>query len=189
MGELVLPLRLPMWKRAIPVVVLSLAISALAGFTVWSLRPPSLANVIRFPFLLPDGQQFSGQTRSILALSPDGMRMVYGADQRLYLRSMYELDAHPIPGTDLGAAQYSPAFSPDGSALAFYTLSDGTLRRIAAAGGTPVTICKIDQPFGVTWGPKDEILIGYGNRGILRVPAKGGNPETILSVKSSELAY
>jgi serine/threonine-protein kinase len=140
--------------------------------------------VIRFPFTLPEGQQFTGQARSVIALSPDGTRIVYSADQRLYMRSMSELEPHAIPGPDLA---YDPVFSPDGNSLAFYT--DGMLKRIAVSGGAAVTVSRIDTPFGVTWGADDEILFGYGNRGILRISAKGGKPETIVTVASSELAY
>jgi Tol biopolymer transport system component len=177
--------RMPIWKRALPAAVAALVVSVVSGFIVWTLRPASPGNVMRFPFTLPEGQQFTGQTRLMVALSPDGTRIVYAADQRLYMRSMSEIEPQAIPGTDGGA---NPVFSPDGNWLVFGS-SDGTLRKIAVSGGAAVTICKIDQFSGMTWTSSDDILFGSGNRGILRVSAKGGKPETIISVKSSELAY
>jgi len=179
----------PIWKRTVPAIVAAMIVGVVTGFFVWTLRPVSKATVIRFPFTLPEGQQFTGQTNLIVALSPDGTRIVYGADARLYWRSMSELEPHAIPGTDLGGVQHTPVFSPDGNSVAFYTLSDNTLKRIAVSGGAAVTICKIDQPLGITWTASDDLLFGYGNQGIMRVPAKGGKPESIISVKTNELAY
>jgi len=179
------PPRGSLWKHAVSVLILVVT-SLATGLIVWGLRPHVSPKVIRFPLTLPEGQQFSGQTRSTIALSPDGTHIVYSADQRLYMRSMSELEPHAIPGPALA---YDPLFSPDGESLVFYTSTDGTLKRIPASGGAAVTICKIDTPSGVTWEADDEILFGYGNRGILRVSAKGGTPETIVTVASSELAY
>ncbi len=50
--------------------------------------------------------------------------MAYVANSRLYLRSMAELEARPIPGTDLGGYIRNPVFSPDGKSLAFFDGSD-----------------------------------------------------------------
>jgi serine/threonine-protein kinase len=180
------PARGALPKRAIPLFVIAF-IGILTVFILKALGPTPSATVIRFPFMLPDGQQFTGNTHLMVAMSPDGTRFVYGANGRLFLRSMPDLEPHAIPVSDLGGVQTNPVFSPDGNSLAFY--SDGTLKRIAVSGGAPVSISKIDQPQGMTWGANDELLIGYGNRGILRVPAKGGKPETIISINSSELAY
>src|SRR4029434_10866680 len=128
-------------KRALPAAVAALVVSVVSGFIVWTLRPASPGNVMRFAFTLPEGQQFTGQTRLMVALSPDGTRIVYAADQRLYMRSMSEIEPQAIPGTDGGA---NPVFSPDGNWLVFGS-SDGTLRKIAFAGGAAGTTCDDDQ--------------------------------------------
>ena len=49
-------------------------------------------------------------------MSPDGTRIVYAADGRLFLRSVSEFEARAIPGTD---PAISPVFSPDGQSLVF----------------------------------------------------------------------
>ncbi|MGH7341490.1 MAG: TolB family protein [Candidatus Rokuibacteriota bacterium] len=61
-----------------------------------------------------------------LAISPDGSMLVYvsgaqGSDTSLMLRSLDRLEAVPIPGTERA---HSPAFSPDGQWVAFFSDSD-----------------------------------------------------------------
>lgn len=106
------------------------------------------------------------------------------ANSRLYLRSMSDLEARPIPGTDGVAAQ--PVFFPDGRSIAFW--SPNVIKRIAVTGGAAVTICPAMPIFGMNWHD-EEILFGQGSAGILRVSANGGNPETIVTIKSGEFAH
>jgi hypothetical protein len=69
--------------------------------------------------------------------------------------------------------------------------ADGKLEKIAITGGSAVTVCdSINNPYGATWALDDEIYFGQGPKGILRVSAKGGSkPETVVSVKSGEMAH
>ena len=53
----------------------------------------------RFALALGEGQQFTVSNNQSLAVSPDGTRLVYVANNQLYLRSMSDLEARPIPGT------------------------------------------------------------------------------------------
>ena len=61
---------------------------------------PRAPIVAQFSFALPEGQVLSGGARQSVAISPDGTRIVYAANSRLFLRSIGELVAHPIPGTE-----------------------------------------------------------------------------------------
>ena len=79
------------------------------------------------------------------------------------------------------------AFSPDGQSIAFWSQRDRTLRRISVSGGTPFTICQFDWPLGVSWSSHG-IVLGGGNKGIMRVSAAGGKPERIASVNDGESA-
>ena len=133
----------------------------------------------RTDFTTPSGN------RHMVALSPDGAQMVYAANTRLYLRSMSELDAQAIQGTEGYRLVTEPVFSPDGRSIAFYAVADQTLKRIAITGGAAVTICPADNPFGISWGP-DGIVFGQGSKGIMRVSPNGGTPDVLVRVKDGE---
>ncbi len=120
-----------MWGRVL-LVLAGAAIGAAAFAATTSRTPPPPAPVARFALTLPPGQQLT-LPRQAVAISPDGTRIAYAADGRLYLRSLSSLEATAIAGTE-GAI--NPMFSPDGQALAFW--ADSTLKRIAIGGGVPV---------------------------------------------------
>jgi WD40-like Beta Propeller Repeat len=105
---------------------------------------------------------------------------------------MADEEFHPIAGTD--QSQGFPFFSPDGRWLAFWS-SSGTLKRIPVTGGAAIVICEcgvgtrpFGAPYGASWGQDNQILIGGGPNGILRVSADSGRPETIISVNDGQLA-
>lgn len=123
----------------------------------------------------------------MVAISPDGTRIVYVANARLYSRTISEPEARPIPGTEDARAVTSPAFSPDGQSIAFWAAADMALKRIAVNGGTAVTICPAGNPYGVSW-TADGIVFGQGEAGILRVSPDGGKPELLARVTSDEVA-
>ena len=149
-------------------------------------RPSTPAPVVRFPIALPEGLLFARRSL-VLAVSPDGSQIAYvaGAGQ-LYLRSMTDMEARPIPGTNLDVM--SPFFSPDGQSIGFYSFKDSTLKKVAVTGGLPVTICQSDlPPYGITWDRDWIVFADQGAKGILRVSANGGLPEVLVPVQSGEV--
>jgi len=112
----------------------------LTGLTVWSVTRPGqpARTIMRFPLALPPGDRFSAPGRHLVALSPDGTRFVYAANNQLYLREMDQLEAAPIRGTDIGSI--NPFFSPDGQWVGFW--AGDQLKKIAVTGGAPVTLCE-----------------------------------------------
>ena len=126
----------------------------------------------------------------IITISPDGAKMVYAANQQLYVRTMAEMEARPIPGTAEGA--HTPFFSPDGRWVGYFT-AERKLKRIAIIGGAAVTICDADCSragvYGASWDAEGHIFIGQGRAGILRVSSSAGKPETVVSVKPGEIAH
>jgi len=115
--------------------------------------------------------------------------VVYVANQRLFLRTLSELEARPIQGSDTPAITLnsvsSPVFSPDGRSIAYW--DQGSIKRIVVGGGTAVMLCQSDRLWGMSWSA-DGIVYGAGPQGIMRVSANGGMPEQIVSVESTELA-
>ena len=109
-------------------------VGATAVIVLWPRPEPPAVTVARFVIALPAGGQFS-TARRVLAVSPDGTRIVYAADGRLYLRSLSDLESRPIPGADPGI---QPVFSPDGQSLVFWAAH--SLKRISVTGGVSVTV-------------------------------------------------
>ena len=145
----------------------------------WMLKPgptPITPAVIRVTHSLPREQVLSGPQRNQLNLSPDGTKLVYAANERLYLRAINALSANELPGTD-GAM--GPFFSPDGQWIGF-TVGPTQLKKIPVSGGEPLSICATEA-IGADWGSDDTILIGGGYSGILRVPAAGGKPAVVVA--------
>jgi eukaryotic-like serine/threonine-protein kinase len=181
---LVAPAARPLWRRALPVSVALLVGGLAVGLIAWSLWPmPIRPPVTRFSIALPEGQAFSGTARRVLDLSQDGENLVYVANRRLYLRPMSGLDPRPISGIQGVANLTSPAISPDGQSVAFFTTDYG-LQHVALAGGAVTTICPATNPFGLTW---DESGILFGQqKGIMRVSANGGTPEVLAAAGAGE---
>lgn len=95
-------------------VMLVLAITAAWG---WLRHLP--APVSRYAVTLPDGRSFSSIIGPHLAIAPDGSSFVFTADDvgyQLWVRRLDELGGTALSGT---AGARNPAYSPDGSRLAF----------------------------------------------------------------------
>jgi serine/threonine-protein kinase len=168
------------WSRAIPVAIGVLMGGAVAAAMLWRPKLPQAVMATRFAITLPQGQQLT-LPRQAIAISPDGTRIVYAADNHLYLRSMSEIEPRLISGSDGAMA---PVFSPDGQSLLFF--SDGALKRIPVSGGAGVTICTATvAPSGIAWG-RDAILFAEPLDGILRVSSNGGKPEVVVPVDSPD---
>ncbi|CAN5852268.1 hypothetical protein BH24ACI5_BH24ACI5_10210 [soil metagenome] len=129
----------------------------------------------------------------VLAISPDGRVVAFvawkspDATPQLYVRRLDELDkpqSTALQGTD--GAQ-GPFFSPDGQQIAFF--AGGKLRRIAAAGGTPVTVCDVPNGRGGAWGENGRIVfapdVGPGVA-LWHVPSEGGEAEPLVALAADE---
>src|SRR5262249_24928691 len=111
----------------------------------------------------------SAAGRHLLALSPDGSRLVYAANNQLFLRAMDQVEAALIRGSNDGP--FEPVFSPDGQWIAYF--SNGHLKKIRVIGGAPTTLCEAGAPWGASW-TGERILFGEGPQGLFEVPAAGG---------------
>jgi len=141
--------------------------------------------VVRSLIPIVEGAAVAQSSLHVVALSPDGHRIVYRAQGQLYLRAMSDAVATPIRGTE--GAQ-SPAFSPDGEWIAF--LAQGRLMKVATGGGEPVGLSDVERPFGIRWDADDTIVVAERGTGILRVSADGGAPEALVSFpEMAELAH
>lgn len=180
------PQPVPLWRRALPIVVTAVVVGAIAGALMWNLQPPPAAApvVTRFPVALPEDQVITTTGNGALAVSPDGTRIVYVANRQLYIRSMGEVEARPIPGSNVDPD--FPVFSPDGQWVAFQS-QDSLLQKLSIGGGTPLTLCKTGRLWGASWDG-DTIVFASRDTGILRVSANGGEPELMVKTSGAESA-
>ena len=174
------PLPRPRMKTAAYIIAALLVGALISGVPAWLMRrPPAPAPVSRFEIPLATGQQFTRQGRHVMALSPDGTRLVYVANQQLFVRKLGELTATPLAGTE-GLDPTEPVFSPDGQWVAFWAIPE--LRKVPIAGGTPVTLAAVENPLGASW-QGDRILLGQSApRGVVEVPANGGEAKLLIKL-------
>ncbi len=150
----------------------------LAGLVLMDGRgdaPQSL--VTRFDLILPSSEPLASASSWTMDISQDGSKLVYVGDgSRLYMRPMNQRTIVPLPGTE-GA--YNPFFSPDGEWVGFG--AEGVLKKVALAGGPPVTLYETPGTIGgMSWGAGDEIIIDAPTGdGLLAIPSIGGPPRDV----------
>jgi serine/threonine-protein kinase len=181
--------------RAIVVAAVGLALvaAALGGLAVWTARPRPMAPVVsRFTVRLGEGQTYTNTGDLTIAISPDGTRIAYTASARLYVRSLSDLEAQPIRGTEVNPRR--PMFSPDGASIAYFSPQERALKRIAVGGGAPVTIVTMpdtpNAPLGGSWAGQEIFFgqVGGPLHGIVRVSAGGGKLERVVEIQADEVA-
>jgi eukaryotic-like serine/threonine-protein kinase len=184
-GEAVVAL--PLWRRALPVVVAIVTVSVLTGVGVWSVTrsSPSSPAVSRFVITPPQSAALTQLGGRNVIISPDGRRIVYvGEDPKrgrlLFMRDIDALEGRAVPGTE-GATD--PFFSPDGAWIGF---ERGTaLMKVAASGGPPVQIVDARvNILGGTWGVDDTVVVFATDDGLYRVSAGGGGSVERLTAKA-----
>ncbi|HVS62393.1 MAG TPA: protein kinase [Thermoanaerobaculia bacterium] len=126
-------------------------------------------------------QELAVGGNSLLAFTPDGRALVFGANidgRRVLLhRELGSRAATEIPGTDDGEA---PFFSPDGSQLGF--IARGQLMKVAATGGRPARLAEARGAGGATWLADGSIVVTpiYSD-GLFRVSAEGGSLDRLTT--------
>ena len=164
-----------------------------AGVAVFVLARPAPGpspGAQRFNVALPLGVRIDDAPDSVrqpLALSRDGRQLAFvtrsaAGRKQIYVRPIDAIDAEPVAGTEGGDM---PFFSPDGRQLGF--ASEGKLKRVAVAGGTPAVICDAPQPRGAAWVDDDTIVFTPTVfSGLVRVPASGGSPTPVTTLAPAE---
>ncbi|MBK9470775.1 MAG: protein kinase [bacterium] len=166
----------------LPWLVAGIAVlAALAAFVIPRLGGKELpAPPMRFAVTAPAGLLLSDSANAS-AISPDGRWLVFTAADSsgrssLWLRELAGLTARPLAGTENALI---PFWSPDSRRLGFF--SDGRMKKVAIAGGSPEVICAVPDPRGACWGPGGDIIFSPSAAGALwRVSADGGEAVEIL---------
>jgi len=172
------------WAAAVVASLIALGLAAFHFFGA-----PRVEPVVRSSILPPAGATFllmaveSGPP----VLSPDGTRLVFSArDDKgkvmMYVRPLNSTTARLLTGTEEGMY---PFWSPDSRQIGFFASSK--LRRVAAEGGPPQTICDASTGRGGAWS-KDGVIVFSATTAsnLLRVPASGGTPEPASQLDRSK---
>jgi len=150
------------------------ALATGGGYFALRDRPAAPFPLIHFTTATPQGIGTNP-----IAVSPDGSHIAFmGATvHQIYLRSMDDPVAKPVPGTENG--QF-PAFSPDGQWLAFFSGSAAPfqLKKVPITGGAALTLTsgiRVAVPMG--WDEDGNILLGGSD--LERISEGGGQPVVI----------
>ena len=118
-------------------------------------------------------------------LSPDGTRLVYMSQERLFTRRLDQPNGTELVGTQ-GASE--PFFSPDGRWVAFFAM--GKLMKISVDGDATVSLCDTASPRGGTWGEDGNIIFAFsGTSGLSRIPSDGGAPTSVTELENGEVTH
>jgi len=179
--------RLYVWSLVVTAIITTLVIAGIG----WTLRPrPVPPPIVRFSHTLAAEDRLTGIQRHQVAISPDGTQIVYVANGRLYRRPVGDLQSRVIPGTEDILSVMGPVFSPDGQWIAYHatSASEEAIKRIPLSGGSPTTILRTANPFGMSWDDSG-ILYSAGRDGIFRISANGGTPEQLIRLGEDEAAW
>lgn len=185
--------RLGWWRLPL---LLTLTAMLVTSAAVWWMRGDDDVQrlPVRFLVMPPAGTAMDvGAGQTGFAVSPNGKYVVFLAKENagpaLAVRALDSVSATMLPGT---AGGYAPFWSPDSRVIGFYT--DGYLKKISLAGGTPETICEAatsTNSHGATWNRDNLIVFASGARYLLKVPAAGGlaTPATTIDASRGEDAH
>jgi Tol biopolymer transport system component len=144
-------------------------------YLVESNKPGEKLPVIRALVTPEEGRTFSNasfQNFAFHAISPNGKMITFHSDNFLWVRSLDQVNATQIPGTE-GVS--FPFWSADSRSIGFF--ADGKLKTVRAGGGPINVVCDASQGRGGAWNHDDVIVFTPSLRtGLHRVPASGGTP-------------
>ncbi|MCZ6878519.1 MAG: protein kinase, partial [Acidobacteria bacterium] len=181
------------WKIVLPWSI-AVVTALIAIITVWTLTGPATRPPTKF-LITPPADASLTELGNHLAISPDGRRIVYRVgevnSEQLYLRSLDDVVARAIPGTE--GATYHAFFSPDGEWIAFFT-NDGKLKKVSLSGGAPITLGDASGWVSGSWGSEGTIVftgsLETGQTHTLnRIAAGGGEPEILATPNQGEGQY
>ncbi|MHB8734981.1 MAG: protein kinase domain-containing protein, partial [Terriglobales bacterium] len=170
--------------------LISMAAVALAGFFYvdWSKPQPLIVTSINAPE--KSSFVFGGDVGGQPVISPDGQTIAFVAKgddghHAIWVRRLDTLAPRKLPGTDGGTF---PFWSPDGRSLGFF--EEESLDTLDLNGGLPVVVCPTQNARGGSWTRDGNILLAPNlGSAIFQVPASGGTPKPITSLRADETSH
>jgi len=180
------------WRaRVLPAAIAALVTAAVVSGIAWLVQPPPRPpDVVRFS-IAAEGP-FTSVVQQLIAMSRDGTKLAYSAGGRIRVRSLNEPESRAI--TDPDIVPLSPAFAPEGDAIAYIAVSESgpSVKRMSVGGGTASTLASLDgitNVSGMSWSTAGILVGTTAGGGVLRIPSQGGTPERIVTVAPNETAH
>jgi serine/threonine-protein kinase len=172
------------WAVAAALVV----VAAVMAFGWWrSARPveQALRPLVRLDVDLGPDVSLGSVAGANGIISPDGTRMVYVSQNRLFTRRLDQPNATELARTQ-GA--FAPFFSPDGQWVVFFAGSK--LQKISVDGGSAIILCDAPLGRGGSWGEDGNIIAALSaTAGLSRIPSAGGPPTPVTDLQNGELTH
>ncbi len=123
------------------------------------------------------------------AISPDGSRIAYSNEGRLWIRELDDPTPREIQGSENGVV---PFWSPRSDWVGF--AQGREIWKAHIDGGDKTAICRSDRPVsdlggGAGWGLNGKIIFTDGNSGLYEVSALGGEPRIVLEPGEGEVDF
>jgi Tol biopolymer transport system component len=151
----------------------------------WRATRPAERPLVRLDVDLGPDVSFGSPAGADEIISPDGTRLVFVSQGRLFTRRLDQPNVAELAGTQ-GA--YAPFFSPDGQWVAFFTSTN--LKKISVEGGSAITLCNTSGPRGGSWGQDGNIIAALNQSGDLsRIPSAGGLPTAVTDLQNGEFTH
>ena len=176
-----------LWRWPLLLTTTGIVCAAVAAAGVWYIRPAAPLETTRLQLLLPKGQQFAAAAagRRLVGISPDGSQIAYVAETGLFVQTLSEREGRQLVSSADQRGIQSPVFSPDGRWIAFYSVSDRAIKRVAVAGGAAATVDSTEAPNGLGWA-EDSIVFATLREGVIRLDPTG-HRETLLPADPGEV--
>src|SRR5712692_10007581 len=145
-----------------------------------AMRPiqQKLQPLVRLDVDLGPGVALGSVAGADAILSPDGTRLVYVSQGRLFTRRLDQPNATELAGTH-GA--FAPFFSLDGQWIAFF--AQRKLKKISVEGSAAINLCDAPNPRGGSWGEDGTIVFIPDSRVALsKVSSAGGTPQPLTTL-------
>ena len=180
------------WSKLAIISFVWLALGSVIGWQFLAQSPPT--QVVHAMIPPPNGlvYQLNDLYPGVPTLSPDGTMIAYTAtnaenETSLYLRHIDE--GVPMKLSDTEDTAY-PFWSPDSKFIGFFDYENKKLKKVAATGGSPITLCAAENGKGGSWNHEGTIVFApSANSAIHMVKDIGGDPVPISKLDSSANSY
>jgi Tol biopolymer transport system component/predicted Ser/Thr protein kinase len=163
-----------------------LLIAVASSWSAWRATRPAGGPLLRLDVDLGPEVSPGSAVGAHAIISPDGRRLVYLSQSRLFTRRLDQPKATELAGTQ-GA--YEPFFSPDGQWVAFF--ADNKLKKVSAEGGAAIALCDATpNARGGSWSEDGNIIVALANFGPLsRIPSAGGAATPVTFLTPGEVTH